>query len=202
VNARRGSIAAVAALTATAALSAANIESLDVSRHRGRYMLVADARLDATPESIYLVLTDYADNRFGRISRVYKESRFLEPDVDGTPMIYTRMEGCVVWYCMTLSRTERLETNPPLWIKTVTLPEHSNYKYTTSEWHLERDGDGTKMIYRLEMEPDFFVPPLIGPWYLQRTLSRGGVRAVMRIERLARELDGRPVEPSDIDLPQ
>jgi hypothetical protein len=51
------------------------------------------------------------------------------------------------------------------------------------------------MIYRLEMEPDFFVPPLIGPWYLQRTLSRGGVRAVMRIERLARELDGRPVEP-------
>ena len=57
------------------------------------------------------------------------------------------------------------------------------------------DGDGTKMTYKLEMEPDFFVPPVIGPWYLKRTLSQGGLRAVTRIERLARELDGRPVEP-------
>jgi hypothetical protein len=50
------------------------------------------------------------------------------------------------------------------------------------------------------MEPDFFIPPLIGPWYLKRTLSQGGVRAVTRIERLARQLDGRPVEPSKLDI--
>jgi hypothetical protein len=60
---------------------------------------------------------------------------------------------------------------------------------------LEPDGDGTKMTYKVELEPDFFVPPVIGPWYLKRTLSQGGLRAVTRIERLARELDGRPVEP-------
>ena len=51
------------------------------------------------------------------------------------------------------------------------------------------------MTYKLEMEPDFFVPPVLGPWYLKRTLSQGGLRAVTRIERLARELDGRPNEP-------
>jgi hypothetical protein len=45
------------------------------------------------------------------------------------------------------------------------------------------------------MEPDFFVPPVVGPWYLKRTLSQGGQRAVVRIERLARELDGRHNEP-------
>jgi hypothetical protein len=39
------------------------------------------------------------------------------------------------------------------------------------------------------MEPDFFVPPVIGPLYLKRTLSTGGVRAINRIERLAREID-------------
>jgi hypothetical protein len=60
---------------------------------------------------------------------------------------------------------------------------------------LERDGENTKMTYKLEMEPDFFVPPVVGPWYLKRTLSQGGQRAVVRIERLARQLDGRPVEP-------
>jgi hypothetical protein len=100
----------------------------------------------------------------------------------------------LLWHCVTLERTERLETEAPYRIKSVALPDGSNFKHASSEWVLERDGDGTRMFYALEMEPDFFVPPVIGPWYLKRTLSQGGLRAVTRIERLARELDGRPVE--------
>jgi hypothetical protein len=183
------------ALAVSALSAAATIDSLDVSRHKGRYSLVADARLAATPESVYAVLTDFDDNRYSRISRVYKESRYLPPQPDGTPVVYTRMEGCVLWHCLTLERTERLETDAPHWIRSEALPEGSNFKHSTSEWRLERDGGGTKMTYMLEMEPDFFVPPIIGPWYLKRTLSQGGLRAVMRIEQLARELDGRTVEP-------
>jgi hypothetical protein len=187
---------ALCALAASALCAAATIDTLDVTRHRGSYSLQAEARLEATPESIYAVLTDFEDNRYSRISRAYKESRYLdEPAADGTPLIYTRMEGCMLWHCMSLERTERLQTKAPYWIKSTALPEGSNFKHSTSEWLLERDGDGTKMIYKLEMEPDFFVPPVIGPWYLKRTLSQGGLRAVTRIERLARELDGRPNEP-------
>ena len=188
-------MAALLVLGASALAGAAAIDELDVTRQQGRYSLQANARLDATPESIYAVLTDFDDNAYSRISRAYKESRYLEPAADGTPLVYTRLEGCAMWHCMTLERTERLETKAPYWIKSTTLPEGSNFKYSTSEWALEPDGDGTKMIYKLEMEPDFFVPPVIGPWYLKRTLSQGGIRAVQRIERLARELDGRPVEP-------
>lgn len=190
--------AALGALGAGALAAAATIEDLDVSKRRGRYELEAYARLDATPESIYSVLTDFDDNAYARISRAYKESRYLPPAPDGTPLVYTRMEGCMLWHCMTLERTERLETKEPQWIKSTALPEKSNFKHATSEWVLERDGDGTLMTYKLELEPDFFVPPIIGPWYLKRTLSQGGLRAVTRIERLARVLDGRPNEP----LPQ
>jgi hypothetical protein len=186
---------ALAALTVSAVALAATIDSLAVDRERGRYSLEAYARLEATPESIYAVLTDFDDNAYSRISRVYKESRYLEPASDGTPLVYTRMEGCVLWHCLTLERTERLETERPYRIKSVALREGSNFKHSSSEWLLEPDGDGTRMFYALEMEPDFFVPPVIGPWYLKRTLSQGGLRAVTRIERLARELDGRPNEP-------
>jgi hypothetical protein len=194
VSARRAA-AAFAALAVSAAAVAATVEQLDVKRQRGRYSLEAEARLAASPESIYAVLTDFDDNGYSRISRAYKESRYLEPAADGTPLVYTRMEGCALWHCMTLERTERLETKAPYWIKSTTLPEGSNFKYSTSEWMLERDGENTKMTYKLEMEPDFLVPPVVGPWYLKRTLSQGGQRAVVRIERLARQRDGRPVEP-------
>jgi hypothetical protein len=196
VTVRTTAVAALGGLAAASVLSAATIETLDVTRDRGRYALAANAHLDATPESIYAVLTDYDDNAFGRISSVYKESRYLDPAADGTPIVYTLMEGCMLFYCMTLRRTERLETVEPRVIKSYALPEQSNFKYSTSEWLLEPDGaGGTNMVYKLEMEPDFRVPPIIGPWALKRTLSTGGVRAVMRIERLARELDGRPVGP-------
>jgi hypothetical protein len=189
-------LGALGALGAGAIAVAATIDELDVAKQRGRYSLEANARLDATPESVYAVLTDFDDNAYSRISRAYKESRYLdEPAADGTPLVYTRMEGCMLWHCMTLERTERLETQAPHWIKSTALPESSNFKHSTSEWVLEPDGDGTMMSYKLEMEPDFFVPPVIGPWYLKRTLSQGGLRAVTRIERLARELDGRPIEP-------
>ena len=187
--------AALSALGAGALAAAATIDGLDVTKQRGLYSLEANAKLDATPESIYAVLTDFDGNAYSRISRAYKESRYLDPADDGTPIVYTRMEGCMLWHCMTLERTERLETQAPRWIKSTALPESSNFKHAISEWVLEPDGDGTMMSYKVELEPDFFVPPVIGPWYLKRTLSQGGLRAVTRIERLARELDGRPVEP-------
>lgn len=192
-TAKRRTIAAIAVLAMLSAGSlawAAAIAHLEIHKKRGRYSLTADAMLAASPESIYAVLLDYDDNRFSRISSVYKESRYLEPAEDGTPIIYTRMEGCML-YCMTLRRVERLETRYPSWIKSYTLPEQSNFKYSTSEWLLEPLESGTKMTYRLEMEPDFWVPPVIGPLFLKRTLSSGGARAIERIERLASELDAQ-----------
>jgi hypothetical protein len=186
---------ALGALGAGALAAAATIDTFDVQKLKGIYTFEARARLDATRESIYAVITDFDDNAYSRISRSYKESRYLEPATDGTPIVYTRMEGCMKRRCISFARTERLETDAPRWVKSTALPELSDFKHAMSEFMLEPDGDGTRLVYRSEIEPDFFVPPLIGPWYLKRTLSQGGLRALTRIENLARELDGRPVEP-------
>jgi len=78
-------------------------------------------------------------------------------------------------------------TNAPSFVRTETLPGQSNFKSSVSEWTLVPEGDGTKMTYFLTMEPDFWVPPLIGPWVLKRRLERGGTGAINRIERLAQQ---------------
>ena len=74
---------ALSALGAGALAAAATIDELEVMKQHGLYSLEANARLDATPESIYAVLTDFDDNAYSRISRAYKESRYLEPAGDG-----------------------------------------------------------------------------------------------------------------------
>ena len=187
---------ALGALGVGALAAAATIDAFDVEKEKGIYSFQANVHLAATRESIYAVLTDFNDNAYSRISRSYKESRYLEPAADGTPIVYTRMEGCAGKRCISFARTERLETDAPRWIKSTAIPEQSDFKHAMSEFVLEPAGDGTMMVYRTEVEPDFWLPPLIGPWYLKRTISRGAIRAVTRIEGLARELDGRPpLEP-------
>jgi hypothetical protein len=175
---------------------AATIHSLDVSKERGRYALVADTFLAAQADAIFAVLMDY--DRMNRISSVYKEYGFLEPAADGTPIVHTRMEGCLLFYCKSMRRVERLEAEAPYYIRTEVLPEQSDFRYAMSEWILEPQDDGTKVTYRLEMEPDFWVPPVIGPWFLKHTLLSGGARAVNRIERLANALDPATIVTNDV----
>lgn len=188
--ARRGFCVVVPAVVVLGA-GAAELHSLDVSRDRGRYELVAETHLEARPEDIFAVLVDYEDGGFGRISSVYKQSDYLDPAPDGTPIVYTRMEGCILGFCRSMERVERLEADAPHYIRTVALPELSDFEYATSEWSLDPVDDGTAVTYKLVIDPDFWVPPLIGPLILKHQLKAGGERAIYRIERLAR---GEPTE--------
>jgi len=179
--------AAAAGIVASVCIvRAATLDSVIVTYDAGRYELDADAFLAAPREAVFVILTDY--DRFGRISSVYKDYGFMDPDSDGTPVVYTRMEGCVLIFCRSLMRVERLESDAPGFIRTITLPEQSDFKHSVSEWQLTPEADGTRVAYHLEMVPDFWVPPIIGPWILQRKLKSGGEHAVERIERLAQEL--------------
>jgi hypothetical protein len=189
VSARQAVVIAAATCFVAALTSAATIQMLDVTKKRGRYELVVHTHMDAPAQAIFDVLVDY--DRLYRISRVYKETRYLEPAADGTPLVFTRMAGCMMFYCMDMARVERLEAEAPHFIRTETLPEQSDFKYARSEWILEPATDGTQVSYTLELEPDFFVPPVIGPWVLKRTLLRGGGRVIARIERLANGLPAR-----------
>jgi hypothetical protein len=177
-------VAATAVLFAPLA-HPATLRKLEVTRDGERFLVVADTYLEAPVAAIFNVLVDYDDNRFGRISEIYKESGYLEPDTDGTPLVFTRVEGCLIMYCRSMRRVERIELIEPRFIRATTLPEQSDFKYAQAEFSLEAEGDGTKVSYTLSMEPDFWLPPFVGPWFLKRLLSRGGLDAVERIEELA-----------------
>jgi hypothetical protein len=187
---RPGSLIALAACcalsTAAPAGNAAEIRAVDVSYDDGRYYLVSETWFDAPVQGLFDVLTDY--DRFTRISSVYKESRFLQPAPDGTPRALTRVEGCVLFFCQSMSRVERLEIAPDMTrIRAVVEPEASDFEYSVSTWEFREEDGGTIVDYRLEMEPGFWVPPVIGPYLMKRRLRRGGEDAIERIERLARE---------------
>jgi hypothetical protein len=165
----------------------ATLRTVDVSRNQDRYRVEADTYLEASPEAIYKVLLDFDGDRYQRISEIYKESSYLPPDRDGTPLVYTRVEGCLLWYCRSMRRVERLEVVTPQFIRSRTVPERSDFKYTLSEWTFASEGEGTRVGYLMEMEPNFWLPPFVGPWFLKRTLRQGAPAAIDQIELLAQQ---------------
>jgi hypothetical protein len=165
----------------------ATLRTVDVSRNQDRYRVEADTYLEASPEAIYKVLLDFDGDRYQRISDIYKESSYLPPDRDGTPLVYTRVEGCLLWYCRSMRRVERLEVVTPQFIRSRTVPERSDFKYTLSEWTFVSEGEGTRVGYLMEMEPNFWLPPFVGPWFLKRTLRQGAPAAIDQIELLAQQ---------------
>lgn len=162
----------------------AEIQSVSVTLEEGRYYFNSAALFEVSQDDLYAVMIDY--DLFKKFTSAIIESRNVEPDADGRPRFYTRMEGCVLFFCRTFDRNGYLLLTPNHDIVAVSDPDESDFDYSRERWRLSSEDDGTLMIYDFEMEPGFWVPPVIGPYFIKRALKSGGVRAVNRIEALAR----------------
>ena len=125
--------AVFAALLVSAPLTAADLRDVAVEKEKSRYKLRSETYFDADRESLYRVLTDY--DQFGKISSTFVEARNMEPDDQGRPRFYTRMEGCVLLFCKSYIRSGHLVLTPMSDIVAIVDPELSNFKFARERWH-------------------------------------------------------------------
>lgn len=177
--------AGLACLFFGAAVSAAELRFIEVERDSDKnlYTLKSITWFEADAKSLYDVLTDY--DQFYRFTSAIVESKNMEPDSKGRPEYFTRMEGCVLMFCKSFVRMGHLLLQPKREIIAVTDPERSDFKKARERWQLQPERHGTLLIYEFDMVPDFWVPPVVGPYYMKRALKSGGARAINRIEALA-----------------
>lgn len=173
-------------LHSTASRSA-ELRDVQVELKDHRYHLSSETYLDVSRDALYEVLTDF--EQFEKFTSAIVESRNTGPDENGQLGFYTRMEGCVLLFCKTLIRIGYLILIPTVEIVAISIPEESDFKFSRERWQLIDFEDGTIMNYDFEMEPAFWVPPVIGSFFVQRALRRGAERAVDRIEKLAQTVE-------------
>ena len=173
------------------AAASADLRDISVELVDDRYNMSSRVYFAATPESLYRVLSDY--DLFVQFTSAFVETYNLPPDEQGLPGFYTRMEGCVLMFCKSFERRGYLLLEPGSEIVAIADPAVSDFKYCRERWHLAREGDGTVLTYTFEMEPDFWVPPVIGPFLIKRTLRNDGRDAIDRIEALAQGRKPKPV---------
>ncbi len=120
-------------------------------------------------------------------------TRRLDPK---TVEVYTLLRGCVAAvFCKTLRRVERVTESPPGELLAEVIPAESDFRFGRVLWRLRPDGEGTILRYESHMEPDFWVPGLLGDDLLARSLQRTARDMIGKVEALARErAAGVPVD--------
>jgi hypothetical protein len=172
-------------LLAAAPAHAAELISVEFDRRGDHYVFESEAWFDTDVESLYAVFLDY--DLSTRFSSAIVEARNEPPGDDGRPRFYVRNEGCVLFFCKSFERYGWIEAAPGREIRASADAELSDFHFSDETWTFAAGDDGTTVHYRVEFQPKFWVPPVIGPWVIGRTLRAHGGRAINRIEAIAQE---------------
>ena len=163
---------------------AAEMRNVKVSHERGRYEMQSEVLFDVGLEALYDVFLDY--DLSPQFSSWIVEARDLEPDELGRPGYFIHNRGCVLFICKSVVRQGHVEHEPFSRIAAIADPEKSDFEVSNETWTFRQEPDGVVVIYRLEMVPKFWVPPVIGPMVIKRKLKSSGGDALDRIEEIAR----------------
>lgn len=169
--------------------TAAEIRSIALQYEDGRYSMVSVAWFDAGIDETFDVFStwDYST----QFSDAVVEGRDVDPDPSGRPGYFVINQGCILFFCKSMVRQGHVEKQHNQDLHAVADPRVSDFQLFDESWEFSEEGGGTSVLYKLEMVPDFWVPPAIGPYLIKRKLRNKGGDALDRIENLAQRLGDR-----------
>lgn len=163
---------------------AMTIEYLNVSEQGHAYVVEFVAVLDATPDAVMAVLQNYSGypELDGRV-----EAARVEGELNGRPVLYTRLRGCMgSFFCRAMERYELLTEKRHLLVAEV-IPGRGDVAWGRTETRLEPRGNGARVFYSTSFEPAFWMPRWVVRSAMRRTLEEGTRSMFANIESIARE---------------
>jgi hypothetical protein len=162
---------------------AGTIQQLETAHDDGRYTVSFEVVLDAPRDKVWRIMTDY--EQLPRVSKIITASRVLERRDADRHRVSVTLEACVLIFCKSVHRTVDIEAWPQTDIRVSEVPEQSDFRHGAEHWRVAAEGAQTRLRYHAEVEPDFFIPPLIGPPVVKYFLRREIKITALQVEALA-----------------
>ena len=171
-------------------LAADCAEALDVQRadthyDNGRYELELEATIHAPPDEVQRVLRNYA--AYPQLDARVLDSKVLERMNGGEVLLYSRVRACFAFICRGVERVERVEERPYELVATA-VPERSDVKFGLTQTQISTSGpQTTRLVYRTQIEPKFWVPRIVGRRAMLSTLREATIDLFTQVERTAQQ---------------
>ena len=161
-------------------LQAGDILASSVSREGAAYTLSVTARIDAPIDTVYRSITDFGN--LAAINPAIEESQLLAVPTVDTRRVRSVIRVCILMFCKRVKLVQDVTLLQDYAIVAVTLPQGGDFRSGVAYWQLIASGGATEMLFTNTFEPDFWVPPVIGPWLIKRKLMREVAETAMYIE--------------------
>jgi len=176
----------LACLALAGSASAAEVQSLQVQHDGSRYHVEMQVKLRAPAAAAYAAFA--APGSLPAINPAVRKVQVLQHDGDERARIYTEVRVCAVLYCKTLHQVQdmRYAARPDGGdLHAEVLPGPSDFSYGRADWVFRPAGGATLLRFSAELQPAFWIPPLLGPWLVERSLREEAERTSAGIEKLA-----------------
>jgi hypothetical protein len=173
--------------------SAGYLSELEINEQSGRYRVKVVMLLHAPANYVHNVLTDYV--HIYRLNPSITESGILPSPVTGTIRVKTRVEGCLFIFCRDFDRVEEVREVTTGHLQAVIVPELSDFSSGRADWFIRPEGYDSEVVYESQFTPAFFIPPIIGSYFVRQTLGESIMTSFARIECIARIKAGLTSRP-------
>lgn len=181
------------ALCVIAPARAGYLSSLDISENSGSYRVRLVMLIQAPAHYVHSVLTDY--RHIYRLNPSITESEILPSPRNGAIRVKTRMEGCIFFFCRDVDRVEEVREVNAGHLQAVIIPEHSDFTSGSADWLIQAVGDDSRVVYEAQVTPAFYIPPIIGSYFVKRTFAAAVMTSFRRLECIARIRAGLTARP-------
>jgi len=177
--------AGVLAWLGAGAARAAQLGAVTVSHDVAGYRIAFDAVVDAPARQVYAVLSDYA--AFVRMNPAIVHMS-VEPAPAGSgERVRSVIRSCIWFFCKKVVSVEDVTEPDPQTIVMHIVPGRGDFERGSSLWRVTGEGARTRLHYEATRVASFWIPPLIGPWAIKRTLEEQLQVSMNALEVLARQ---------------
>ncbi len=153
-----------------------------VTRDDAVYSLSVTARVDAPSALVYRSITDFTN--LAAINPSIVESRVLESRGD-RQRVRSVIRVCILVFCKRVVQVQDITLPDPRTVEASMVPGAGDFRAGSARWELTAVGTATELFFTETFEPDFWVPPIIGTWLIERKLVREVAETALYIERMA-----------------
>ena len=164
---------------------AGDIIEAKVGNEDKRYFVELEVVINADSQHVYKLLTDYEN--LTKISDSIKESRLIYSLSDNDHRVQVKTKACITFFCKTINQVQDVEELPGMVIITTSLPAKSDVEYAHARWKITAEDGLTRINFNSDLKPSFWVPPVIGPPLIERTLRNEALTVIEGLESLAQQ---------------
>lgn len=165
--------------------TAGGAEVLNTSavREENRFILHAETFVRVSVPEVRRVFTDYRN--LPRLNPDIKRVEVLERRDDGAVRLGVASDFCILAVCLNFAWVQEVRVRPDGDIGITLLPDEGDFREGHGRWRLRPDGEGTRLIFDIDLTPNFWIPPLFGSWLMQRKLAEEALETASGLERIA-----------------